>query len=143
MTNIHTTTETGRFYAPALIGIAGKIKDGALGGGSFTPSKYDGIKRYIVSVQGMAMLDQADPGLAGGLDRAVRTARLANEQTGVFDHFAGYWVDNGLVHIDVNRSFDTLDEAMTVAMERGELAIFDTLEGEEIRTGLTLDDRAA
>lgn len=91
----------------------------------------------------MAMLDQADPGLAGGLDRAVRTARLANEQTGVFDHFAGYWVDNGLVHIDVNRSFDNLDEAMAVAMERGELAIFDTLEGEEIRTGLTLDDRAA
>lgn len=143
MTNIHTTTETGRFYAPALIGIAGKIKDGALGGGSFTPSKHDGIQRYIVSVEAVAMLDKRAPGIAGSLDRAVRGARLANELAGVYDHFAGYWVDNGQVHIDINRSFDTLGEAMAVAMERGELAIFDTLEGEEIRTGLTLAERAA
>lgn len=143
MTNIHKTDKTGRFSVPALVGIEGAIKDGRATGGSFTPTRDTGIGRYIVSVEGVAVVGQADTGVAGKLDRAIRGARLANEQAGVYDHFAGYWVDNGLVHVDINRSFATLDEAMTVAIERGELAIFDTLEGAEVRTGLTLDDRVA
>lgn len=109
-------------------------------GGSIVPRSLS-MGRYIVSVEAVNVLDRsalADTDaplfidgdtrwLANELFQAAGQARLAGD-----DAFAGYWLNDGVLFIDVNRGFADLDEALDVAYKTGQLAVFDTVTGEDI-----------
>lgn len=44
----------------------------------------------------------------------------------------GTWLNGGKVYIDINEGFDHLEEAMRIAIENNQLAIFDTVENKAI-----------
>jgi hypothetical protein len=50
----------------------------------------------------------------------------------------GGWLDteSGITYLDVVTVFDSKEEALDLAVQHGELAIFDLGSGQEIRTGL-------
>ena len=48
----------------------------------------------------------------------------------------GTWLNDNKVYIDINQGFDKLEEAMSIARENNQLAIFDTLEEVAIPTGI-------
>lgn len=143
MANVYMTTASGSASLDVLQQAAYDIRNGA-SGGSFTPRMDTGwgdkgFTRYIVSIENVAVIDLDSANrqaLVTALFDAVIGARHESRDTpGVF---AGYWVDDRKVYIDINRSFDSREEAMTVAAKRGELAIYDTWEDMEIRTELTI-----
>lgn len=143
MTNVYMTTASGSASLDMLLQAAFDIQNGA-SGGSFTPRMDTGwgdkgFARYIVSVENVAVIDLDNTNrqaLVTALFDAVTDARHEARKTpGVF---AGFWVDGRHLYIDINRSFDSRDEAMTVAAKRGELAIYDTWEDVEIRAELTI-----
>lgn len=45
----------------------------------------------------------------------------------------GYWTDEGRVHFDAGDTWNNLGYALSEARDRGELAIWDRIEGKEIR----------
>lgn len=49
------------------------------------------------------------------------------------DHKIGYWLDNGRIYIDISVHVGDLDEAMRLAIENDQLAIFDLGNLETIR----------
>jgi hypothetical protein len=53
-------------------------------------------------------------------------------------YFAGVWTDadTGKVYVDISRKVDDLYTALAIAESRGELAIWDVVNGKEIRTEL-------
>ena len=142
MTNVYGTNADGRTSLDILLQATYDIQNGATGG-SFTPrtdTGWDdkGFMRYIVSIENVAVIDldsATNQELVIALFDAVTDARHDSRKAP--GTFAGYWVDSGKVYIDINRSFASREEAMAVAVERGELAIYDTLQGDEIRTELT------
>ncbi|ATN94078.1 hypothetical protein J4U01_gp080 [Mycobacterium phage Kumao] len=48
------------------------------------------------------------------------------------DYALGTWVNDGLTYVDIVESFEDLDKALFFAQERGELAIWDSVEQVEI-----------
>lgn len=143
MTNVYMTTASGSASLDVLQMAAYDIQNG-IPGGSFTPRMDTGrgdkgFARYIVSVENVAVIDLDSANnneLTSALLDAVIGARHASRDTpGVF---AGFWVNGRQLYIDINRSFDSREEAMTVAAKRGELAIYDTWEDVEIRAELTI-----
>lgn len=142
MTNTYMTTITGSASLNVLQQAAYDILNGATGG-SFTPRMDTGwgdrgFARYIVSVESSSVIDlesTTNQALVNALFDAVTEARHDSRKAP--GTFAGFWVDGGKVYIDVNRSFALREDAMRVAVERGELAIYDTLADMEIRTELT------
>ena len=138
MANIITTRPNGLVDNTVLEDLATRILDGRETGGSFTPRSDYGwdkdIARYIVAVKNVVELDLETVTLSvvlGYLKIALMDARHEhrNGNTGCF---AGYWVDNSCLYIDINQSFDNRGDAMSVAQARNELAIFDTLEEREV-----------
>lgn len=43
---------------------------------------------------------------------------------------AGVWCDKGVIYIDINESFESREDALEAARDRGELAIYDQVAGE-------------
>lgn len=143
MTNVYMTAASGSASLDVLNQAAYDIQNGA-SGGSFTPRMDTGwgdkgFARYIVSVKNVTVIDLdsvSNKELVSALLDTLIGARHESRNTP--GAFAGFWVDDRKVYMDVNRSFDSCEEAMTVAAKRGELAIYDTWEDVEIRTELTL-----
>lgn len=99
------------------------------GGGTFnedlTPvMREDG---YWVSV--------ADHGTVVPVDEFddVALARYAGHVNLRSDEYIGAWVDEGLVHLDVTRWFEDLNEALEFGAKNGQLAIWDIAGNREIR----------
>ena len=84
--------------------------------------------RYIVSLPGEKVFDTA---IDGAVDRATVAVMEDMKHTGE-NMSVGLWMDNGLLYVDVSESYDNLSQAMTVAKERDQLAIYDQLEDKVI-----------
>ena len=48
----------------------------------------------------------------------------------------GTWINNEQVFVDINQGFNDLDEALSIAINNNQLAIYDTLDEREIPTGI-------
>lgn len=110
-------------------------------GGSIIPSGLT-MGRYIVSVEAVNVLDRS---MLAGLDEPLF---IRDDERWLFNElvwaatkanaagdgaFADYRMSSdNVLFIDVNRSFDDLDEALEVAYKTGQLAVFDTVTGEDI-----------
>lgn len=139
MTNIYRTDARGHVDLDTVAKVLHDLEHNGVTGGSFEPrADHDGnktIARYVVAVQNIAVLDMSKVSTAKvrmELMVAV-TGAWVSWHKGLPGSFAGFWVDNTDLYIDINQSFDSLDEAMSIARERGELAIYDTHAGREIR----------
>lgn len=134
MSNYYTNDFAG------ITGAARAIVDGSEGGSIIPRSLIMG--RYIVSVEAVNVVDQSaladineplfirddERWLFNELVWASTKAHAAGDGA-----FASYWMSSdNVLFIDVNRSFDDLDEALEVAYKTGQLAVFDTVTGEDI-----------
>lgn len=139
MTNIIQTRPNGTVFPGTLEKVSDQIVFEGVAGGSFAPRSDYGwnkeIARYVVAVENCAVIN-LDKATSGEVLPALRDAIMIARHEHLRENlgcFAGFWVDNTDLYIDVNQSFDSLGEAMSIARERGELAIYDTVEGREIR----------
>lgn len=127
--------------APGYTGgtYAVNITPSAPGGFTFTVHRFVHSGRYAVgggAREGARVFpaSAACPGDVGAITRAIR-AVAAHSTT------LGLWRDSqGRLWIDTVHTFDHVGTALAVALERGELAIWDGIEGEEIAVNPEVDD---
>ena len=88
-------------------------------------------KRYIVSME----LDQE---VIIPLEKFnIKTLRNTIKNfTLKINQGIGTWINNEQVFVDINQGFDTLEDAMNIAIANNQLAIYDTLEDVAIKTGI-------
>lgn len=84
------------------------------------------ISRYIVSVASLAQ-EPVDKPITVADWRIIvdRYLALAKELPALT---LGYWLDNGIAYVDANLSYPSLQYAILVAAQRGEIAIYDTVD---------------
>ena len=109
-----------------------KIVDLTKEDGGYTSEDLAGC-RYIVSEPGSEFIVKLNDFTAKKLESILKLFQF-NDGLGW-----GTWLDNstGLVYIDINAGYNNEAEALEKALENNQLAYYDTLKGEEIRTGLT------
>lgn len=97
-----------------------------------------------VSLETGEVATHADGFYVGGLVQEIvlplpmdhHTMDVATSQIGEATGWTGYigtWINGNQVHVDASEWYATLDEAVTVARSRGELAIWEIAGGTEFR----------
>lgn len=68
---------------------------------------------------------------------AIKADALKDSRTplGMAAHTLGCWEDDGTVYVDFGTTTDDREHALCMAVDRGELAIYDTVTGECITVG--------
>lgn len=100
-------------------------------GGSFNVSKSK-IKKplngFMVSIKDLIIVNKKDFNvkLLKSLVKNNFTLLKSNE------NYLGTWEDNGKIYIDISSNFNNLDEALKVAEDNKQLAIFDLQKMESI-----------
>lgn len=79
--------------------------------GGFLPSRIYPIGEAVARIKADALTDSRTP-------------------LGMAAHTLGCWEDDGTVYVDFGTTTDDLGHALGVAVDRGELAIYDTVTGE-------------
>ena len=88
-------------------------------------------KRYIVSMElDKEVIIDINNFNQKSLKNAIKDFTLKVSQ-GI-----GTWLNEGQVYIDINQGFNDLEEAMKIAINNNQLAIYDTLEERAIPTGI-------
>lgn len=107
------------------------------GGGTYERDAFRHAKlpyRYVVALgQPYARQIPAALGAAAG-PGVVKALRDLSDERGVWtpQRALGTWVSEGKVYIDIVESFPSEEDALYVARERGELAIWDSVDNVEI-----------
>ena len=125
---------------PARTLISGLITETAHRGGASRRLSPKPGRRYVVSFGRYGLrLSRAQFFNGNGADRiaAVLDGTANAERLAPWRNWAegfGAWVDGPTVYVDPHSTHDDLRDALTIARTRGELAIYDTLTNETIRT---------
>ena len=83
--------------------------------------------RYIVSLPGETVIKDMGPDKV--TEAAVAVIAHASDDD---NKAAGVWMHDGDLYVDTSESFDSLAVAVWAGRDRGQLAIYDTLDNKEI-----------
>lgn len=142
--------DTGRFTSGDGVGGEGDASEGAAprtisrteardllariqfkGGFSYRPVNHSSpTKGYVVSPyesrsESHALADVTEEAL---VDYALKNADLLEKE----DHYFGAWNDNGRVYLDVSITKQSADEAIKLAQEHDQIAVWDIEKGEQV-----------
>ena len=91
----------------------------------FTHYLVDSPERYVVGLKNL--FEGTNPSLEGS---ALRMAEIALDSNA--DAFGGWLSEDGIYYVDLSTTTNNLYTALNQAKERGELAIWDSLENRVI-----------
>ena len=103
------------------------------GATEFAFNRPDRAARYIVG----GIATKVIPHDTAGYASAVLTAAIDLASEGFMPETIGVWHDDGLAYIDLGDTYSSLDLALNIAQQRGELAIWDRETNSEIRVDNT------